>query len=486
MSRIHFAVFLACAFACTDETEPPPQAATNDPNEVVLEDDGSGVELELNIGGVDREARTALSGGATTIFKDDADAFETPAPNLSGDHLERHEVGDEGFGRAHVAGAGDGTNGGLGPVFDNESCEACHLGDGRGRPPLPGEAFSSMLFRSSVTGSDANGGPLGIPAGFGGQLQMRAIAGYQADIQAAVTYVESRGTFADGTEFQLHVPQYTLTGMYPGLPASYLFSPRVAPPVFGLGLLEAIPELLIRARSDPRDFNRDGISGRANMVYDAVRKRHTLGRFGWKANTPNLFQQSAGAYNGDMGVTSDLFPGESCAGRLDASCNDAHGPEVNAQTVADVAFYTQTLGVPARRNLNDPTARRGELLFYASGCDGCHTPTLRTGFLRGVPEVSNQVIHPYTDLLVHDMGPGLADGRPDFQASGSEWRTPPLWGIGLVETVNGHTRFLHDGRAYSLLEAVLWHGGEATRARDRVRHLTQPDRDALIAFLKSL
>jgi CxxC motif-containing protein (DUF1111 family) len=486
MSRIHFAVFLAGVFACTDQTEPPRSTPADDPNEVVLEDGASGVELELNDGGAAREARTALSGGATTVFKDDEEAFETPAPNLSADQLERHEAGDEGFGLAHVAGSGDGANGGLGPVFDNESCEACHLGDGRGRPPLPGEVFSSMLFRSSVTGKDANGGPLGISGGFGGQLQMRANAGYQADIQAAVTYVESRGTFADGTEFKLHVPQYTLTGMYPGLPASYLFSPRVAPAVFGLGLLEAVPALLVIARSDPRDLNRDGISGRANIVFDAVRGRQGLGRFGWKANTPNLTQQSAGAYNGDMGVTSDLFPGESCAGRLDASCNDPHGAEVSAQTVADVAFYTQTLAVPARRNLNDAIARRGESMFYAAGCDGCHAPTLRTGALPGVPEVSNQVIHPYTDLLVHDMGPGLADGRPDFQASGSEWRTPPLWGIGLVETVNGHTRFLHDGRAQSLLEAVLWHGGEATKARERVRNLTGRDRDALIAFLKSL
>ena len=485
MSRIHFAVFLACAFACTDQTEPPPQAATNDPNEVVLEDDASGVELELNIGGVDREARTALSGGATTIFKDDADAFETPAPNLSGDHLERHEVGDGAFGLPHVPGTG--VNGGLGPVFDNESCEACHVGDGRGSPPPhEGDAFTSMLFRSSITGRDATGGPLGIPSGFGGQLQMRATDGFQADIQALIHYVDAQGTFSDGTPFVLHVPQYRLTGVYPGLPTGFLFSPRVAPVVFGLGLLEAVPELVIAARSDPRDFNRDGISGRVNLVYDAVRQRRAVGRFGWKANTPNLIQQTAGAYNGDMGVTSNLFPTESCAGRTDAACNDPHGPEVNAQTVADVAFYTQTLAVPARRDLNDPTARRGESVFYAAGCDGCHAPTLRTGVLSGLPEVSNQVIHPYTDLLIHDMGPGLADGRPDFQASGSEWRTPPLWGIGLVETVNGHTRFLHDGRAYSLLEAVLWHGGEATRARDRVRHLTQRDRDALIAFLKSL
>ena len=486
MSRVHFAVFLACVLACTDQTEPPPSTPAGNPNDVVLEDDASGVELELKVSGVDREARTPLSGGATTIFKEDADAFGTAAPNLSGEHLEQHEEGDDAFGLPHVRGSA--VNGGLGPVFDNTSCEACHLGDGRGRPPeIEGGEFTSMLFRSSLPGEDATGGPLGIPTGFGGQLQMQAVTPSLPDIRALIHYVETQGTFADGTPFVLHVPQYTLTGVSPGLPAGFLFSPRVAPVVFGLGLLEAVPDLLIKGKSDPGDSDRNGISGRVNVVYDAVRRQPAVGRFGWKANTPNLIQQTAGAYNGDMGVTSDLFPTESCAGRTkEPACNNPHSPEVNAETVADVAFYTQTLAVPARRNLDDPTALRGENVFYAAGCNDCHTPTLRTGVFPGLPEVSNQVIHPYTDLLVHDMGPGLADGRPDFQASGSEWRTPPLWGIGLVETVNGHTRFLHDGRAQSLMEAVLWHGGEATAARDRVKRLSQRDRDALIAFLNSL
>jgi CxxC motif-containing protein (DUF1111 family) len=486
MSRVPFIIFLACVFACSDQIEPPSPAATSDPNKVTLDDEASGVELELDLGKVDREARTALSGGATTVFEEDEEAFETAAPNLSGEGIERHEAGDEAFGLPHVRGSG--INGGLGPVFDNTSCEACHLGDGRGRPPeIEGGQFTSMLFRASMTGEDATGGPLGISAGFGGQLQMQAVAPALPDIRALIHYVETRGTFADGTPFVLQTPHYTLTGLSPGLPPNYLFSPRVAPVVFGLGLLEAVPDLAIQSRSDPRDANRDGISGRVNMVYDVVRHQRVVGRFGWKANTPNLVQQSAGAYNGDMGVTSNLFPTESCAGRSrDPACNNVHSPEIDAETVADVAFYTQTLAVPARRNLNDQTALRGETVFYAAGCDGCHTPTLRTGVLPGVPEVSNQVIHPYTDLLVHDMGPGLADGRPDFQASGSEWRTPPLWGIGLVETVNDHTRFLHDGRARSLMEAVLWHGGEATAAQARVKRLSQRDRAALIAFLESL
>ena len=219
-------------------------------------------------------------------------------------------------------------------------------------------------------------------------------------------------------------------------------------------------------------------------MYDVILKKYVVGRFGWKANVGSLLQQTAGAYNGDMGITSSIFPAENCEGEFDG-CK-RHAAEVSDATIADVAFYTQTLGVPARRNLNDPTAKRGEAVFYAVGCDKCHTPTMMTGTLAGVPAVSNQKIHPYTDLLLHDMGPALADNRPDFDASGREFRTPPLWGIGLVKTVNGHTTLLHDGRARNLLEAVLWHGGEGTNAREKFKSLSEDLRRSLIAFLESL
>jgi CxxC motif-containing protein (DUF1111 family) len=483
MSRLLLAVSLAFLFACTDRTEPAGPPVSDGPDEVTLEDEATDLELEAapDLAEFRRSARTALSGGATTVFDESEEAFGSPAPNLQGENVERHEQGDEAFELEHVD--GPGANGGLGPVFDNVACESCHPGDGRGRPPVGAEPFASMLFRSSVTGAGSNGGPLDVP-GFGGQLQMRSLPGYEPEITAAIAYVEQAGTFADGSGFQLRVPTYTLTGIYTALPAGVLFSPRVAPVVFGLGLLEAVPEPRIVAKADPWDRNHDGISGRPNYVWDAVNGRRALGRFGWKANVPNLIQQTAGAYNGDMGVTTDLFPAEACEGQHPGCAR--HSPELGPEIVADVALYTRTLGVPARRSLDDPTALRGEQVFYAVGCTGCHTPTLQTGALRGVPEVTHQRIHPYTDLLVHDMGPGLADGRPDFQASGSEWRTPPLWGIGLVEMVNKHSNFLHDGRARTLLEAVLWHGGEAKAARDRVTRLHASDREALIAFLKSL
>jgi CxxC motif-containing protein (DUF1111 family) len=240
---------------------------------------------------------------------------------------------------------------------------------------------------------------------------------------------------------------------------------------------------VLLALADPGDRDRDGVSGRVSFVYDDAVQRYVIGRFGWKATVPTTLRQTAGAYNGDMGITSTLFPAEACEGRQ--GC-ERHAIEVQDDVVAATAFYMQTLGVPARRDVNDSFTRQGEQVFHDVGCASCHVATLVTGNLRGLAPASGQVIHPYTDLLLHDMGPGLADDRPDLAASGSEWRTPPLWGIGLVETVNGHTNFLHDGRARSLMEAILWHDGEAARAKERVRRLSSGDRVALIKFLQSL
>jgi CxxC motif-containing protein (DUF1111 family) len=318
---------------------------------------------------------------------------------------------------------------------------------------------------------------------FGGQLQLRAIAGFTPELMAAVSYTDSSGTFADGKPFTLRVPHYQFSNSYVALPDNLLFSPRVAPVVFGMGLLEAIPVADLLARADPNDRDQDGISGRPSFVFDDAVRHYVLGRFGWKATVPTVVQQTAGAYNGDMGITSTLDPAESCEGRV--GC-EAHAIEIDDSIVTATAFYMQTLGVPARRGLNDPVARFGEEVFHQVGCASCHVATQRTGFLRGVPAVAGQTIRPYTDLLLHDMGPALADNRPDLAASGTEWRTPPLWGIGLVQTVNGHTNFLHDGRARSLMEAILWHDGEAARARERVKRLPLGARNALVRFLESL
>jgi CxxC motif-containing protein (DUF1111 family) len=440
----------------------------------------SGCRLTDSSGGAER---SNLPGGATTISDASSMAFSTPAPNLKGDALNLHREGDAGFEAKFVASPAT-VNGGLGPVFNNTSCVACHAGDGRGRPPADQGPLSSILIRLSLPGADEYGGPRPVP-GFGGQLQPRALTGREPEARVEIAYRDSAVALADGETVTLRVPTYSLTHPYIPMDAGVLTSPRTAPPVFGLGLLEAVDESSILSRTDEDDRDGDGISGRANYVQDALTGRKALGRFGWKANTPNLLQQSAAAYNNDMGITTWVFPKETCYGQTQG-CEVTAAPEVDSATLAAVTFYVRTLAVPARRDISDPTVERGEKLFGNLHCNVCHAPDMKSGTLPGVPEASGQAIHPYTDLLIHDMGDGLADGRPDFLASGNEWRTPPLWGIGLTETVSGHTLFLHDGRARGFEEAILWHGGEGEKSKRDFMRLERSDRDALVRFIQSL
>lgn len=429
------------------------------------------------------DADSPLSGGSTTIFDATSAAFSRPAPNLSAESRQKHLTGDVAFSGAFVT-APAPVRGGLGPLFNNISCGSCHPSDGRGHAPAQGDIFYSMLLRVSVPGTDADGGPLAAP-GYGTQIEDHGVAGVKPEATFSVTYADSTGAFDDGTLYHLRVPTYRIDNWYAGMPAGLMFSPRVAPPVFGLGLLEVVPESSILALADELDRNGDGISGRPNYVHDAAAGSTVLGRFGWKANTPNLLQQTAAAFNADMGLTSSLFRFESCHGQVqdDGKSDD---PEVSDDIVTATAHYTRTLAVPARRSLDDPQTQRGAVVFREANCSGCHVTTLKTGASPEVPELAYQEIHPYTDLLLHDMGSALADGRPDYLASGTEWRTPPLWGIGLTQLVNGHTAFLHDGRAQTLIEAIMWHGGEGARSREYVRHLSTADRNALLSFLQSL
>lgn len=426
-----------------------------------------------------------LSGGETTVFVTGSRAYSTPAPNLSGERLSRHLAGDVAFEASFVA-APAAVGGGLGPAYNNVSCEGCHASDGRGRPPGAGEALTSMLIRLSLPGTDPEvpGAPMPVP-GFGTQLQDKALFGTPPEAEITLTWNESSHAFDDGTPYALRAPVVGLAETYTELPAGVLLSPRVAPPVFGMGLLEAIDPSDLLALADPDDADGDGISGRVNRVWDPVLGRTVIGRFGWKASAPSAHVQVASAYNQDMGITSPTFPQESTAGQGQDD-GFADDPELQGTTLDDVTFYVQTLGVPARRDVDDPVVRRGAHLFAGATCGGCHVPELETGRLDGLSEVSGQRIRPYTDLLLHDMGEGLADDRPDGEANGREWRTPPLWGIGLTEVVNGHGHLLHDGRARGLLEAVMWHGGEAEAARDAVSAMSATDRHALLRFLESL
>jgi CxxC motif-containing protein (DUF1111 family) len=273
------------------------------------------------------------------------------------------------------------------------------------------------------------------------------------------------------------------------LPADVQTSARVASPVIGLGLLEAVPEESLRALADADDEDGDGISGRVNIVWDAANNMEAVGRFGWKANAPSLRHQNAAAAIGDMGITSPVFNTDLCEPAQE-SCRAvaeevADPPELLGSFFDPLVRYTQLVGVPRQRDADKAEVQRGAARFRGLGCASCHMPTLITG-PSDLVEVADQVIHPYSDLLLHDMGHGLADNRPDFQASGREWRTPPLWGIGLTEAVGGFQLYLHDGRARSLEEAILWHDGEAARAQQAFINLPAAERADLLAFLGSL
>ena len=259
----------------------------------------------------------------------------------------------------------------------------------------------------------------------------------------------------------------------------------MAPPVFGLGLIEAVPESTILSFADEDDTNGDGISGKPNYVWNGYTQKMELGRFGLKANAPSLQIQVAGAYQQDMGVSSYVFATESSIGQ---SQGDGYkdDPEIPDSLMNSVAFYVRTLAVPARRNVTDANVVEGEKIFTQINCVACHKPTVYTGVNTNLPTLSNQRIHPYADFLLHDMGDGLADGRPDFRANGQEWRTATLWGIGLFPKTNGTAFYLHDGRARTLEEAILWHGGEAEQAKQKFVQLTTTERKSLISFLKSL
>lgn len=429
----------------------------------------------------DSDYNSQLSGGAATTFLSNSKAFGDPVAGMLAYDAYVHSVGDDIFSQTFIS-APSPHFPGLGPIYNNVSCGSCHHNDGKGTPTL-GDVQSSLLTRISIPGKDKYGGPLPAP-GFGLQIQDKSIHG-APEAKVSVTYTEIPFTFPDGETVSLRKPAYHITNSYIPLPAGYMISVRLAPPVFGLGLLALIPESTILSYADPNDADKDGISGKANYVYDPVSGKTALGRFGLKANVPTLQVQVASAFQQDMGITNSIFPLESSLGQSqdDGQKDD---PEITDSILNAAVFYTRTLAVPARRDVHDLVCLQGERIFTQIGCNSCHLPNIRTGVDVRLPMLSNQLIHPYTDLLLHDMGDGLADGRPDYLATGNEWRTMPLWGIGLFQKTNGTPYYLHDGRARTMTEAVLWHGGEAEKSKQQFAVLSRRDRDALLEFLSSL
>ena len=437
---------------------------------------------------------TDLGGGGSTGTSN-RNAFSLPNRSLPGSERGEFEVGDSFFTQKWViAPASTTVRDGLGPLFNAEACASCHVLDGRAAPPDEDDRSPGLLFRLSVPGADSDGGTgegrqEGNPVpGYGGQLQDRGIPGVAPEGSMGISYDEIEGTYDDGTAYSLLAPTYTIENpAYGPLPDDVLISPRIAPPSIGMGLLEAIPEEQVLARADAEDTDGDGISGRPNRVLDPATGEQALGRFGWKANVATVAQQTVGAFHADIGITSTIFPTQDCT-PVEIACREAiegGQPEIDDQTLDAVVFYTRVVAVPKRRPPEDGIDVKGAELFAQLGCASCHAPTSTTG-TTDIEALSNQTIHPFTDLLLHDMGDGLADGRPDGEADGREWRTAPLWGIGLTDTVNGHTRFLHDGRARNLSEAILWHGGEGQRAQRAFLALDADERAALLAYLETL
>ncbi|WP_440973248.1 di-heme oxidoreductase family protein [Pseudomonas koreensis] len=446
------------------------------------------------------EPGEARSGGATTVRKTDQNAFSLPSANLPPSRRVDFSVGNSFFRSPWVIAPSTTTaRDGLGPLFNTNACQNCHIKDGRGHPPAPDAANAvSMLVRLSIPDAPEFAklieqvGVVPEPV-YGGQFQDMAVPGVTPEGKVRVEYSAVPIRFKDGTEVELRKPllQFTQLGYGPMHPDTR-FSARVAPPMIGLGLLEAIPEEAILANAAAQAKENNGIKGRANRVWDDELQKTVVGRFGWKAGQPNLNQQNVHAFSGDMGLTTSLRPFDDCTDAQTACKQAPNGngpngePEVSDNILRLVLFYTRNLAVPARRGVNDEQVLAGKNLFFQAGCQSCHTPKYTTAANAAEPELANQVIRPYSDLLLHDMGDGLADNRTEFQASGRDWRTPPLWGIGLTQAVSGHTQFLHDGRARNLLEAVLWHGGEAQKAQQQVLSFNAEQRAALLAFLNSL
>lgn len=457
--------------------------------------------LFLLSAGANTDADRHLSAGRFTTSESGPQAYAVTVAALAPDQVRAVSAGRRMFHDVWVLPTEVIGVWGVGPTFNESSCATCHPANGRARAPGEGEEVAGgALLRLSVPGTTAQGAPQPHPS-YGDQFQNRGVKDVvPREGRAMLRYEHSQRVLADGEVINLRRPAVTFAELnYGELGADTQLSLRVPPALAGLGLLEAVPEeALLALRSGQAT---QGMEGTPNRVWDVAASRPVLGRFGWKANQPNLRQQTAAALHGDIGATSELFPAENCPaaqaqcfkGPTATGCNGGHNGcqdanfwEVLPSRLRNTTLYLQALAVPARRNVDDPVFRRGEVLFAEARCGVCHAPALKTGNRAVIASAADQLIRPYTDLMLHDMGEDLADGRPDYLAGGRQWRTAPLWGLGLQRVVNGHMELLHDGRARGFAEAILWHGGQALPSREAFGRMSKTDRDALVRFLESI
>lgn len=431
----------------------------------------------------------AIDGGSPySVHTDGRDAFSQPLPQLPADAKEAFFRGRSLFRQNWViAPARDDSVDGLGPLHNRISCIACHTANGKGHAPDgPDERAASLLLRLSVPGDDGYGGPKPHPR-YGDQLNEDSIPGVPPEGRVVVSWQTHAVALADGTRVTLRKPVIHVASLnYGPLGKDVMTSPRVGSPVFGLGLLEAVPEAALQRIAD--EAKPDGIRGRLNVVHDFASGESKVGRFGLKSNRSTLRDQIAAAMSGDLGITSSLTPHDNCMPSQTACRQAPNGgtPELDDRQLHDLTLYLAWLAPPAPRNADRQEIRNGATLFRTLGCVACHRDRLPLDRHPLLGELGGTHIAPYTDLLLHDMGTGLADGRPDYRANGNEWRTPPLWGIGLQKKMDERTGYLHDGRARTVEEAILWHGGEAQAAQHRYTQLTAKERAALLAFINSL
>lgn len=436
---------------------------------------------------------------AFTVARTDAQAFAQPAPVLTPRQHQQFMAGRSVFQRLWASVNSLNGDWGLGPTFNADRCDACHANAGRGRVPArDDEPLLALLVRLSQPGTDEHGGPRPHPH-YGGQLQNQSLSGgsvdrayagapVPAEAQVTLAWETSMVTLAGGERIELRRPRVRLSQLAFGpLGADARLSLRNASTLVGMGLLDAVPDETLHALAQRQRTL--GYNGRPNRVWDAVARRAALGRYGWKANQATLREQIARAAIEDMGVSSPYFPRQNCP-PVQVDCGrqlPANDPELATMEIAATEFWLRALAVPARREVAHAEVRRGERLFQDIECAVCHVPALRTAArFADFPALADRPVPAYTDLLLHDMGDGLDDGRPDYDASGRDWRTAPLWGLGLTRVVTGEVALLHDGRARSASEAILWHGGEAAASRERFVRLDPEDRRALLRFLDSL
>ena len=447
----------------------------------------------------DTFADPSLPGGETSNQVENKNSFSLSSRNLEEHMRINFLVGNALFERMWEDSSisKNIAKDGLGPFFSARSCESCHINDGRGHIPLTNkEDKISVVIQISQNIEQSNDYIKNIDDDtYGGQISEFAVKDVLKEADIIIDYKYSLEMYEDGRVVELRRPIIKIDNLnYGEFNESTTFSARIAQPMIGLGLIENISDQSLLMNEDIDDTNKDGVSGKANKVWDIQKEKLEIGRFGWKAAQPSVYQQTADAFYHDMGLSNKLYSNpfnctskqEECTKAISGNSEEYDDLEVSSDQLDLVTFYSSQLGVPARRSINAENVKKGKEIFFALNCNSCHVESFTTGDFGSHANLNNQIIYPYSDFLLHDMGESLSDGVSEFFAQGSEWRTPPLWGIGLTSIVSDEYGYLHDGRARTIEEAILWHGGEANEIIQNYKKLKKNEVNQLLSFINSL